>query len=270
MADNNFNPNNDLSQFYQRSNKLANESNSMKIKVDGCYCCDDLELVGDFVIDSGAGTVTFTAGAPTSAYDVRYFQLFIQDESGNSASNTVEGTALAAPVVVDVATLDSSDSWYITIYFSNDKEVVLGNDCKTFGEIKVTTPAADPTVTVNTVLLDAQIINVFEADGSTPVANGGAAVALGDFSAGGGSEAANFVIKNAGGTVLTISDISFTSDVDGVVTAVPNYVYVAGELVVDFTVDTSGGAGAKTGSLIITSNDPATPSYVVNIAFNLV
>ena len=270
MADNNFNPNNDLSQFYQRSNKLANESNSLQLKVEGCYGCDNLELVGDFVVDSGAETVTFTAGSPTSGYDVRYFQIFIQDQSGNSASETVTGTALAAPVVVSTAALNVADSWFITVYFSTDKEVVLDHNCKTFGEIKVTTPAADPTVSVDTVTEGAAVINVFEADGSTAVPNDGADYALGDFAAGGTTEQATVIIKNTGASVLEITSSNVFGDVVSIATDIPNYVYVAGELTVVFDINTSGAAGAYNGQLELFNNDSTNSPFIINVAFNLV
>jgi hypothetical protein len=269
MADNNYNPNNDAAQFYSRTNKLALESNALQMKVERQYC-EQLELVGDFVVDSGAETVTFTAASPTSGYDVRYFQIFIQDESGNSASSTVTDTALAAPVVVDIAALNANDNWYITVYFSNEKEVVIDCGCKTFGEIKVVAPSSDPTVSVNTVLQDAQIIEVFEADGTTAIVDGGAAYDLGSFPAGGGSEAATIIVKNAGDMVLKIETLAFAADVDAISTTTPQYIYAAGSGEVNFTVDTSGGAGAKTGSITITSDDPANSSYIVNIAFTLV
>ena len=76
MADNNFNPENDISQFYKRTNPLTPESNGMKMKVEKAYC-PTLDVVADFVVDSGAGTVTFTAGAPMNAYDVRYLTVNI-------------------------------------------------------------------------------------------------------------------------------------------------------------------------------------------------
>lgn len=269
MADNNFNPNNDLGQFYQRSNKLANSSNSLKLKVERQYC-DSLELVGDFVVDSGANTVTFTAGSPTSAYDVRYFQIFIQDESGACASKTATGTELAAPIVVDTTALDVNSNWFITVYFSNDKEVVLECDCKTFGEIKVVAPSSDPTVSVNTVLLDAAVIAVFEADGVTAVPNDGADFDLGSFPALGTTEEVSVVFKNTGGAVLEITAVNTSGEIDSLVTAVPNYVYVADSLEFKFIIDTSGAAGVQSIALEVFTNDTTNSPFIVNAAFTLV
>jgi hypothetical protein len=265
MADNNFNPNNDASQFYSRTNKLAYASNAMQMKVERQYC-EQLELVGDLVVNTGANTATFTAGAPTSGYDVRYFQITIQDENGNIASQTVTGTALSGAVAVDVAGLDTNSDWYAT----NEKDVALDCGCKTFGEIKIDNPVSDPTVNINTVLQDAQVIEVFEADGTTPIVDGGAAYNLGSYPAGGGSEAQKIVIKNTGGQVLEIISGAFAADVDAITTALPEYVFVNGSIELAFTIDTSGGAGAKTGSITLTSDDPANASYVVNVAFTLV
>ena len=269
MADNNFNPNNDASQFYSRTNKLAYASNAMQMKVERQYC-EQLELVGDLVVNTGAGQAGFTAAAPTSGYDVRYFQITIQDENGNIASQTVTGTALLGAVVVDISGLDTNSDWYATFYFSNEKDVALDCGCKTFGEIKIDNPASDPTVSINTVLQDAQVIEVFEADGTTAIADGGAAYNLGSYPAGGGSEAQKIVIKNTGGQVLEIISGAFAADVDAITTALPEYVFVNGSIELAFTIDTSGAAGAKTGSITLTSDDPANASYVVNVAFTLV
>lgn len=262
-----FNPNNKIKDFYSRTNKLANDSNGLKISAERQYC-EQLQIVGDFVVDSGANTVTFTPAAPTDAYDFRYFQVVIIDESGNHASNTGEG--VIASLVVDTTALNVNQSWQLTLYASDDKEVLTECGCKTFGQIEIAAPSSDPTVSVNTVLEDAQQIAVFQADGSTAIADGGAAYALGSYPAGGGSEAQSFVIKNTGDHVLQVSNIIFAADVDAVTFTPVVYVYPNQSETIAFTIDTSGGAGAKTGSLTITSDDPANTSFVVNVSFDLV
>ena len=267
MADNNFNENNSLSAFSKRSNPLAYGPNVLKLKVEKPYG-EILEIVGQLVIDTAADTATFTAAAPTDAYDVRYFQIVVCDESGNQAAQTATGV-LGAPIVVDTSALNEQDNWFVTFYFSTSKEVNTDNGDKTFGTITIKDVSSDPTIDIDTVAANAPQIAVFEADGSTAIANGGAAYALGSFSAGGGSLAQSVVVKNNGEFVLEITSITVAPDVDGGDTTTSIYVYPNQSVSVPFTIDTSGGAGAKTGSL--TLNSTATPSaYVVNVSFTLV
>lgn len=261
-----YNPNNNIKDFYGRTNKLANASNGLKISAEREYC-EQLQFVGDFVVDSTANTVTFTPAAPTDAYDFRYFQNVIVDESGNQASNT--GTGVLASLVVDVTSLNVNDSWQMTIYASDDKGITTDCGCKSFGQIEIANPSTDPTISVNTVLQDAQVIAVFQANGTTAIADAGAAYALGSYPAGGGSEAQNIVIKNTGKFVLKISGIAISADVDAVTFTNPTYVYPGQTQTVPFSIDTSGSAGAKTGDLTITSDDPANASFVVNVGFTL-
>ena len=268
MADNNFSPNNDAGQFYKRTNPLANESNAIKMKVDRQYC-ENLEIVGDLVVNSGAGVVGFTAGAPMSAYDVRYFQILVKDEDGATASNTVTGTALLGAVVVDVSALNANKKWYVTIYLSTDKDLVIDTNCKTFGEVEIAAPSSDPTISLNTILQDAPIIQVYEADGTTAIADGGAAYDLGSYPAGGGVEAQKIVIENAGGMVLKVETAANGGDAGAVSTTLPQYVFVSQKIDLDFSIDTSGGAGAYAGTITLASDDPQNPSFVVNISFTL-
>lgn len=261
-----FNPNNKIKDFFSRTNKLADDSNGLKISAERQYC-DNLQIVGDFVVNSGADTVTFTPAVPTNAYDFRYFQVVIIDESGNQASAT--GTSVIASLVVDVTALNVNQDWQLTLYASGDKDVLAECGCKTFGQLDIVAPSTDPTVSVNTVLEDAQVIEVFQADGTTAIADAGAAYALGSYPAGGGSEAQSIVIKNTGKHVLQVSAIGFAADVDAVTFTPIVYIYPNQTETIAFTIDTSGVAGAKTGSLTITSDDPANASYVVNVSFTL-
>lgn len=267
MADNNFNPDNDISQFYKRTNPLTPQSNGMKMKVEKAFC-PILDVVASFAIDSGAGTVTFTAAAPMDAYDVRYLKVNIKDENGNEGSNTTTGV-LSAPLVVDVAALDPNLAWYIQLTFSTSEGLLIDCDCNTFGELQVLNASSDPTINVNTIESQSPIIGVFEADGVTPVADGGAAYALGSFGAGGTVEEVSVIIKNTGATVLQISQAVIGGDVAGIVSNVPSYVYVDGALEFKFNIDTSGAAGPYTGSVTLTSSDVSNPSFVVNVSFTL-
>jgi len=267
MADNNFNENNSLSDFSKRSNPLAYGPNVLKLKVEKPYG-DILEIVGQLVVDTGAETATFTAAAPTSAYDVRYFQIVVCDESGHQAAQTAVGV-LGSPIVVDTSALNEQDVWYATFYFSTSKEVNTDYGDKTFGTITIKDVASNPSIDIDTVAANAPTISVFEADGVTAIANGGAAYDLGSFSAGGGSLDQSVVVKNGGEFVLEITSISVAPDVDGGATTTSIYVYPNQAVSVPFTIDTSGAAGAKTGSLTLNSTAASSP-YVVNVSFTLV
>ena len=48
-----FNPNNKIKDFYSRTNKLANDSNGLKISAERQYC-EQLQIVGDFVVESSS------------------------------------------------------------------------------------------------------------------------------------------------------------------------------------------------------------------------
>lgn len=259
-----FNPNNKIKDFYSRTNKLANDSNGLKISAERQYC-EQLQIVGDFVVDSGADTVTFTPAAPTDAYDFRYFQVVIIDESGNHASET--GTGVIASIVVDVTALNENQDWQLTLYASDDKEVLTECGCKTFGQIEIKAPSTDPTVSVNTVLEDAQEIAVFEADGTTPVADNGAPYNLGLF-AQGSDGTVSVIVKNTGEVVL-----QFTGAVNGpnIVSAEAGtkYVYPNGDLSYTFVIDTSLAPNSYTGAIQLTSNDPANPTFDINVAFDV-
>jgi len=261
-----YNPNNKISAFFSRTNKLANESNALQMKVER-QSCDQLEFDVEIIVDSGANTLTINTSAPTNAYDFRYFQAVVSDEDGNHASNT--GTGVIASLVVDTTELNVNKNWYLTVYASDDTDVLTECGCKSFAEIEIDSPSTDPTITVNTEFIDAQKIGVLQADGSTPVVDGGAAYDLGSYAAGGGSESQSILVKNDGKFVLKLSAVGISADVDGVTFTNPTYVYPNQSVAIAFTVDTSGGAGAKTGSLTITSDDPSNPSYVVNVAFTL-
>lgn len=268
MIDNNYEPGNSLGQFFKRTNPLADKCNTMIMKVERQYC-ENIEIVGDFVVSGAGAALTFTAGAPTNALDVRYFQIVVKDEFGKTASKTAVNTDLAAPVVVDTSALDANTNWYLGIEVSDDKNINTSNNCKTFGIIYVEGPSSNPTVSINTITQDAQVVKVFQADGATEIANGGAAYDLGTFAAGGTTEAAKIVLNNPGGFVLKVSSAVVGGDVSAVSSSLPQYVYIDQKVELDFLIDSSGGAGGYTGSITLTTDDPVTPSFVVNVSFTL-
>jgi hypothetical protein len=267
MADNNFNPKNDISQFYKRTNPLTPEANGMKMKVEKPYC-PILDVVCEFDINTGAGTVTFNAAGPMAAYDVRYLTVNIKDENGNEGSNTTTGV-LSGPLVVDVSKLDPNLTWYIQLTFSDSEGLLIDCDCTTFGELKVENAASDPSIDISTIEQQSPISGVFEADGTTPVADGGAAYALGSFAAGGTTEEALVIVKNSGATVLEISEAVLSGQVLSIVNNLPSFVYVDGELALKFNIDSSGGAGPYSGSITLATNDSQNPAYVINVTYTL-
>ncbi len=268
MADNNFKEGNDLSQFYKRTHPLAQASNAMKMKIEKPYC-EILDIVCEFDINTGAGTVTFNAAAPMDAYDARYLTVNIKDENGNEGSNTTTGV-LSSPLVVDVSALDPNLTWYIQLLFSTSEGINIDCDCTTFAELKVENASSDPSIDISTIELESPSISVFEADGTTPVADGGAAYALGSFAAGGTTETVLVVINNSGATVLEVPTIGATAgQFAGAESDLPFYVYVDQSEQFLFNIDTSGGAGPYSGSFTLNSNDASNADYEVNFSFTL-
>ena len=81
------------------------------------------------------------------------------------------------------------------------------------------------------------------------------------------SPTVNVALANLGLDPLTITTWTLTGDV--VAGYVQPTVPVTAPVDVDFTFDVSGGAGLKTVTLTINSNDPTTPAYVATIEITL-
>lgn len=269
MADNNYKQDNKASLFFQRSNGLANPANAMKVAVEQQYC-DKLYLVGAFVVSGAGAQLEFTASGATAAYDLRYITINVIDQSGNEVGGTDSGTS--AVVTIDTSSLVASDVWAVKVRMSTEDNLALECACAGHYEVEVQDPSGNPTVNVNEVTEGAQVLAVFQADGTTAITDDGAAYSLGltiptsatpyDFS---------IVMKNTGGLVLKVTT-PLTIDADVLTATVPafgDYLFPNDTVTVSGTVDVST-TGAKTGKVTITSDDPANATYVVNISYTVV
>ncbi len=270
MVDNNYSEENKASLFFNRSNGLANGSNVMKLKVDQQYC-EKLYLVGDFVVSGDGAELEFTASGATAAYDFRYINVTVIDQSGNEAGSTDSGTS--AVVTVDTSALNPQDLWTVKVRMSTEQNISLECACAAHYEILVNDPSSNPTVSVNEVTdVQRQVIAVFQADGTTPIADAGAAYSLGlTIPQSATPYAFSIVVKNTGENVLELTT-PLTVDADvltAVVAQFDNYIYPNQTITVTGTVDVSG-TGAKTGKVTILSNDPSNASYEVNISYTVV
>ena len=251
--------------FFSRTNPLANPANAEILKIKKTGCCDtEFALVAEYGYNGMGQTFVIDFSAPTSTIDSRYVKVVVTDGQGNFA--TAVGTGTVSTLSVDVANLDVSVVWTVSVVIE-----VLSNasvDCPCMVEYTFPYNSFVGSVTVDTTTLYAANIALFKADGTTSVADGGT-YAIGTFAAGGTTEPFSVVIKNTGASVLTISSVSFTGDVLSFV--LPNFagvVYPGNSITLSGTVDASGIAGAYTGTITVNS-DATNPVYTIDIDYTL-
>jgi hypothetical protein len=242
--------------FFSRTNPLANPANAEILKIKKSGCCDNSELA--LVAEYGYNGMGQTFDIEfDSTINARYAKVVVTDGLGHFA--TAVGTTSIDVLRVDVTGLDSNVTWTISVVFEVNENASV--DCPCIVEYTFPYYPASGTQTVNTLTLDAPVVALFEADGTTSVVNGGN-YDLGTFPDGGTTEPFSVVVKNNGQSVLTISSVSFTGDI--VSFTLPQYagvVYPGGTITLSGKVDASGIAGSYTGTITINSdavNDPFT------------
>ena len=251
--------------FFSRTNPLANPANAEILKIKKSGCCDtEFALVAEYGYNGMGQTFFIDFGTPTSTIDSRYVKVVVTDGLGNFA--TAVGTGTVSSLSVDVANLDVSVVWTVSVVIE-----VLSNasvDCPCMVEYTFPYNSFVGTVEVDTTTLYAAKIAVFEADGTTAIADGGT-YDLGSFAAGGATEKFSVVIKNTGASVLTVSSVSFSGDVLSFV--LPTYagvIYPNDTIVLSGTVDASGIAGSYTGTITVNS-DATNTVYTIDIDYTL-
>ena len=249
--------------FFSRTNPLANPANAEILKIKKSGCCDnsELALVARYGYNGMGQTFDISFDSTINA---RYAKVVVTDGQGHFA--TAVGTTSISSLSVDVTGLDSNVTWTISVVFEVNENASV--DCPCIVEYTFPYYPASRPQTVNTLTLDAPVVALFEADGTTSVANSGN-YDLGTFPDGGTTESFSVVVKNNGQSVLTISSVSFTGDI--VSFTLPQFagvVYPGGAITLSGTVDASGIAGSYTGDITINSdavNDP----YIVTIDYTL-
>lgn len=251
--------------FFSRTNPLANPANAEILKIKKTGCCDtEFALVAEYAYVDLTNTFDITFSAPTSTINSRYVKVVVTDGQGHFATAVSSGTV--SSISVDATGLDLSVVWTVSVVIE-----VLSNasvDCPCMVEYTFPYNSFVGSVTVDTTTLYAARVSMFEADGTTSVADGGA-YDLGTFDAGGTTEGFRVVIKNTGASVLTISSVSFTGDV--LTFVLPNFagvVYPGASITLSGTVDASGIAGSYTGTITVNSDGLPTP-YTIDIDYTL-
>lgn len=251
--------------FFTRTNPLANPANAeiLKIKKSGC-CESDLALVAEYGYNDGGQTFDISFSSPTSTIDSRYVKVVVTDGQGHFA--TAVGTGTVSSLSVDAAGLDTSVVWTVSIVIETLENASV--DCPCIVEYTFPYNSFVGTVAIKTNTLYSPVIALFEADGTTPVADGDA-YDLGSFAAGGTSEPFSVVVKNTGETVLTVSSVSFTADVLSF--TLPQFagvIYPGASVTLSGTVDASGSAGSYTGTITLNSDAP-NAVYTIDVDYTL-
>lgn len=247
--------------FFSRTNPLANPANAEILKIKKTGCCDNeqLALVAEYGYRMGTFDISFDS--PILA---RYAKVVVTDGLGHFA--TAVGTTSISSLSVDVTGLDVNVMWTINIVFEVTENAAV--DCPCMVEYDFPYFPYSGTQTINTLTLYAPVVSLFEADGTTSVANGNT-YNIGTFPDGGTTEPFSVIVKNTGESVLTISSVSFNGDIVSFV--LPTYagvVYPNGTIILSGTVDASGAAGSYSGDITINSdavNDP----YTITIDYTL-
>lgn len=267
--ENNYLESNKIELLKSETNPYANGGyNAEKVRV-GYICGDKLEIVASFVVTS-ATDVTATLGAPSDAYDHRYFKVVVSDQHGNSATNV--GTGVVASVVVNTLTagLNVNDEWTIEVFVAGNEDLLVNCDCQTELSFTVANPSSDPTIAINTETYNAQLLAITQSNLSTIVADGGS-YDIGDFAAGGTTEAFTIGLKNNGQTALKITSATPAGDVLSITLGAYDKVIYPGQVIaISGTVDASGGVAAYSGTVTVVSDDPSNASYAITIAYDLV
>ncbi len=250
--------------FFSRTNPLANPANAEILKIKKTGCCDtEFALVAEYGYSAGDFVIDFSA--PTSTIDSRYVKVVVTDGLGNFA--TAVGTGSVSSLTVDVANLDVSVVWTVSVVIE-----VLTNasvDCPCMVEYTFPYNSFVGSVTVDTTTLYAARVAVFEADGTTAIADAGT-YDLGTFAAGGSIEKFSVVIKNTGASVLTISSVTFSGDVVAfTLPAFAGVIYPGNSITLSGEVDASGIAGSYTGAIVINSDASNVAVYNVTIDYTL-
>ena len=251
--------------FFSRTNPLANPANAEILKIKKS-CCDgvDIELQAEYGYNGMGQTFDVSFGSATSGIDSRYVKVVITD--GLGAFGTAVGTGNVSSLSADVSTLNPAVEWTVSFVIE-----VLNNasvDCPCMAEYTIPYTPFIGTLIVDTTTISSPRTIVFEADGSTIIADAGT-YALGTLPIG-SIGSFSVVVKNTGASVLTVSSVSYGSHVLSF--DLPNFagvIYPNQTVTLSGTVDTDLTAGSKTGTIVINSDASNVAVYNVTIGYTL-
>ena len=252
--------------FFTRTNPLANPANAEILKIEKSGCCGtELPLVAEYEYNGMGQTFDIDFSSPTSTIDSSYVKVVVTDGLGNFA--TAVGTGTVGDLSVDVSNLDVSVTWTVSVVIEVNENASVNCPCM----VEYTFPYLSfaGTVTVDTTTLGAQALRLLESDNSTVVADGDT-YNVGNI-VGGTTGTFTVYIRNVGSQVLTVSSVSFTADVTAFTLApFANIVYPNQSIAYSGTVDTSGAAGAYSGTITVNSNDPLNAAYTIDVDYTLI
>lgn len=259
----------DLKDF---TNPTKAEENALKSKLSRMPCCDDAPTPNTaWTADGTASKITFVESG-IGANEVRYYNIRINDQSGNFSTGAFNVTTMAN-IDVTTSNLNKADDWTVIVEAGLNG---VGNecDCTAQGEFQIVGAKPNATGTINFVQTDGTLSVSVQADeagveifAKAVVADGGSA-ALGNV--GQDKEVlVNFYFADTAGKPLTIQAIATAF-------AVSNKIFLQaiiapnGEIAgYQISLDTSA-LGAISDTVTITSTDPANPSYVVTVTATVV
>jgi hypothetical protein len=250
--------------FFARTNPLANAGNVEILRIKDCCCAGvDIQLVAEGTV-GGGGALTVTFGSPTDTIDSRYIKVVVTDGQGNFATSV--GTSTVSSLVVDTTTLNQNQDWTVNIVIEVGENPAI--DCPCMKEYDFTfVPSVG--FTIDTTTLGSQALRLLEVDNATVVADGGT-YNVGNI-VGGSAGTFTVYVRNVGGQVLTVTSVSFTADVTAFALApFADIVYPNQSIAYSGTVDTSGAAGAYSGTITVNSNDPLNVAYTIDIDYTLI
>ena len=248
------------SDLLPKTNKLTNPANVEILKgfdKPGCSG-ENIDIDLTYQVNNQGADVDFTQNSVIAG--LRYYKINVTDGVGGEATALIDVSATTTPVNLDTSALDASQDWSVVIYISNDFPGA-GCLCENKYQAGIASPSTNPTDTITTAdLVGALAVSV----NGTAVADGGSfgfgASAVGDVLT------ATLSITNAtAGSLVTVSSI--TGSGDGSFSSISYTPFILDDAAangeVKVVLDTAT-VGAKTFSLVIASDDAATP-YNIDI-----
>lgn len=251
------------SDFQTRTNKTTNAANVQILKgVEREGCGDRIDIDLTYAVGSAGAQITFTQNNAISG--LRYYKIYVTDNVGNEVTDLVDVAAVTTPIVTNTSGLDASQTWSVFVALS-DSAGQPDCSCESKYRFDISDVPGNPTDTIDT----ADVVGALAATiNGTSVADGGS-VALTAASVGDVVTARLALTNSTAGSLVTISSITGSGDGSfsqiGYLPIIVNDSSTYNEFVV--TMDTAS-AGAKTFSIVVTSDDAASP-YNIDVTLTV-
>lgn len=241
----------------RRFNRLAKDANGIKLKGNEFEGCEQyrqqINLQG--VLTGNGAQIAFSN--LTAIAGVVYYKITATDQSGNRQSVVLAPSDVTVAVNMNTSNLNNQDKWLIQVGVSIASPIATEGDCQNAFAYQIANPAVNQTVTKDT---RDQIGTLSVAVNDTTVADGGsialAAATVGDIVYG------KLKISEIAGQIVSISNITVSGDgsfPQAFSPFLPAKVGASGSLEGIWVLMDTAAAGAKTASVVITSDDSASP-----------